>query len=71
MTQRFEPSPYPEMPKIEVIPMDKDTVNLLHRILDQNSEIIKMNLAIIQSLANPVPMLFRDNIEDIRESLKR
>lgn len=60
MTQRFE---LPDLPTIEVIPMDKDVVNPLHRILDQNSEIIKMNLAILQQLSSSVPTLFKGNID--------
>lgn len=52
-----------DKPTIETVPMDKDYVNLLHRILDQNSEIIKVNLAILQQLSSPVPTLFKGDFD--------
>ena len=71
MTQRFETLPAVDTPSIEIIPIDKDVVNLLYRILEQHSEIIKMNLAILQALSSPVPMLFKGSIDDVKEVFKR
>ena len=59
MTQRFEELPTMDKPTIELIPMDKDVVSLLHRILDQNSEIVKINLAILEYLPGSLPPLFK------------
>ena len=53
-------------PKFEVIPIQKEITDLLNRILDQNSEIIRLNTQIMQIFGQPYPVLRHYNPDDLR-----